>query len=718
MTTGQFRYFVSLFRSRSDVYARRWQKGAESGYSPAYEFNWASFNAHRARGGNLRDFKDKQTAALTLGTFLRHVRGELAIGVFPILPDNTCCFLAADFDGSTWLQDCQSYIETCHEVGLEGHLERSRSGKGGHVWVFFAENYPCYKARRIGLALTTRSARPGLFQPQASFDRLFPNQDLMPRGGYGNLIALPLQGAAMARGNTVFLHPVTEEPYADQWAYVAAIRKHSFAELDAALVELEAAEAPTASYSSGAPLCIGVERTLSLPRVQLTAQTLLFLYEHLNFLNNEYLTKKRLGKPIYDVQKYFQLIEETRDTLHVPRGFLPQLTEFLDKQQLPYKTMRNHARPPSCMYDSQIQLTAEQERMVGAGLSVHEGILVAPPGSGKTMMAMELAARRQKPTLILVHRKQLLEQWTERVQTYLNIPRSHIGVFSGASKKIGERVTIASLQTLARYPHLDELAEVFGTIIVDECHHLPARTFRQVLANFNPEYMYGLTATPTRKHRDEQLIFSAIGNVIATMEPSTVIASPAFEIKVYKTDLQIPFQWQSDQFELLAKVICFDSSRNQRIVADIVEQVRLGRKVLVLSERKEHLRVLDLYLKGQCETLLVTGDDPAALRDAKLARARNDGYQVLLSTGQLLGEGLEVANVESLVLAFPFSFEGKLVQYTGRLSHSVRPKALIDYHDENVGFLDRQFKQRRRYYKKMVGAHNLLNSPPKCTTLL
>jgi superfamily II DNA or RNA helicase len=716
VTTQQFQKYVALFRSRSDVYARHWQKGAASGYSPAYQFDWQAFNAHRARGGRLRDFAHKHTAPLTLGVFLQHVRGELAAGVYPILPDNTCCFLAADFDGRDWLRDCQAYVEACREVGLSAHLERSRSGKGGHVWVFFADKYPCYKARRIGLALIRRSAQPGVFQSQASFDRLFPNQDLMPRGGYGNLIALPLQGAAVARGNTVFLNPVTEEAYADQWDYVAHIQKHTSSELDVAMAELEAQAPPLDVAIAGVrpqPLRITAAHAITLPRRQLDLQTQAFLHEQLNFLNAEYVTKKRLGKPIYDVQKYFQLIQENGDSLAVPRGFLPQLTDFLQARQLSYTLVRHHARPLARLYNSQIQLTGEQERMVQAALEAHEGILVAPPGSGKTMMAMELAARRQKPALILVHRRQLLEQWVEQVQKYLNIPKNHIGVFSSTTKKVGAEITVGSLQTLARYQGMGELSEVFGTIIVDECHHIPAKTFRQVIARLNPEFLYGLTATPKRKHGDERLLFSYLGNIIATMQPAAnQLTAPGFEIVVRKTDLQVPFQWKTDQFELLAKIICFDSARNRHIVADIMEQVRLRRKVLVLSERKEHLKILDLYLKGQCETLLLTGDDPPAFRTAKLARAKDGGYQVLLSTGQLLGEGLEVRNIDSLVLAFPFSFEGKLVQYTGRLSHSLRPKALIDYHDASVVFLDRQFKQRKRYYNKVAAART---SDPKFT---
>jgi superfamily II DNA or RNA helicase len=714
MTVEQFHAYMALFRSRSDVYARYWRKGTASGYSPAYNFNWQEFNAHRMRGGSLKDFANKQTVPLTKGVFLQHVQGRLAVGVYPILLDNNCCFLAADFDDKQWLADCQRYVEACRKVGLEAHLERSKSGKGGHVWVFFAKPYPCHKARRIGLSLIRQlgNKNVGVVAREPSFDRLFPNQDLLPAGGYGNLIALPLQGQAVEDGNSVFLDPVTEKPYADQWEYLRLIRPHSLTELNTALTKLDTQyttdpyQARLLSRSRDSRLRLCVSHYVSLPRTQVSPVITSFLHDKLSFLNPEYLTKKRLGRPIYDVQKYFQLIEETANEILLPRGFLSQLAAFLEAQQIAFVIDHRHAKLRNCPFNSQIVLTAEQERMVSEAMQQTQGILVAPPGSGKTMMAMELIARHEKPALVLVHRRQLLDQWVERIQTYLNIPKSQIGIFTGNVKRTGTQITVGSLQTLAHLQHFDELIKTFGTVIIDECHHIQEKTLRTVVSRLNPEYLYGLTATPKRKHHDEQLLYAYVGNIIATMKvgPKMLTAGVPFEISVRKTALQMPFQWQTDQFELLAKVVCYDTARNQLIVSDILNEVSLGRRVLVLSERKEHLGILELYLKGRCETVLLTGDDSLTLRTAKLRQAETGNYQVLLSTGQLFGEGLGIDNVESLVLAFPFSFEGKLIQYTGRLSHSVSAKALIDYQDSGIAFLDSQFKHRKRYYKKISPA--------------
>lgn len=723
MTTDQFHSYMSLFHSRSDVYARYWQKASASGYSPAYTFNWQAFNAHRVRGGSLKDFDGKKTSPLTKGVFLQHVRGELAAGVFPILQDNTCYFLAADFDGKQWLADCKRYITACRDTGLTAYLERSKSGKGGHVWLFFEKAYPCFKARQIGLGLIRQSeaGHAPAFAKQQSFDRLFPNQDSLPSGGYGNLIALPLQGQAVARGNTVFIDLATDEPYPDQWGFIDQIKRHTQAELDNALHVLATTDISTYAIALNAPtpqgpLLIKVSSHISLSRQQVSPFVGAFLRERLNFLSAEYLTKKRLGKPVYDVQKHFQLIEENATEVLLPRGFLGQLIDFLRRSQLPFTVRYCHAmQRDDLSFQSLITLTKEQERIVDISLRCRQGIIVAPPGSGKTIMAMELIAARQKPALVLVHRRQLLDQWVERIQTHLAIPKSEIGIYSGADKKIGAHITVGSLQTFARVSDWEELTDAFGTIIIDECHHVPAKTFRAAIARLNPEFLYGLTATPKRKHGDERLLYAHIGEIIATMKAEAQPAKHPFEVNIHKTNLKLPFQWQTDQFELLAKVVCFDTARNRLVLSDILEQVALGRKVLVLSERKEHLGILDLYLKGQCETLQITGDDLPALRTSKLHRAKTGDYQVLLSTGQLFGEGLDIDTIESLILAFPFSFEGKLIQYTGRLAHSLKPRALIDYHDSDIAFLDRQFKHRQRYYRKLLAANppqvHPLNAP-------
>ncbi len=706
----QIALFSSLFRGRSDVYARYWEKNGRSGYSPAYSFNWNEFMAHKRSGGSIKTFENKTLLPLTPEVFGNHLDGRLLAGIYPILEDGTCYFLAADFDGEHWLDDARAYMQAAIQAGLATYLEKSKSGNGGHVWIFFTNPYPCYKSRRIGLELVRRALNISDFDKEVSFDRLFPNQDSVPNGGFGNLIALPLQGEYANRGTMVFIDLESSEPIPDQWAYLSKIKKHGANELDNALALLECVEndAPVRKHRTNEKIALVVRNRIELERKFVTPNITHFIRDNLNFLNPEYLVRKRMGKSTYKVEKYFKLVDEVGENVFIPRGFLNKLSTFLDSEHMPFEVIREHAPVEPTKFSSSITLTEPQRNIVEKALQSDEGMIVAPPGSGKTMVGMELIARRGLPALVLVHRKELLEQWVERIQTFLNIPKTKIGRFCGTKKKRGAQITVGLLQSFSRAKDLSDYTNAFGTIIIDECHHIPAATFRAVIVRFNPHYLYGLTATPKRKWGDEKIIHAYIGDTIAFMEKG-VTSEPAIltepkmklDIVVHDTGLQIPFAWKTDRFQLLAKIISFDTERNRLIAGDILVQVTAGERVLVLSERKEHLDILHLCLKGACETILISGDDSSAQRFRKLKRIKSGNYQVILSTGQFFGEGMDIHNITVLVLAFPFSFEGKLMQYIGRLLHGVNPKRVIDYRDRNVEFLERQYKQRQRYYNKL-----------------
>ena len=707
ITEQQLELYMSLFRGRTDVYARRWEKDGRFGYSPAYEFNWDEFMAHKRRGGSMKDLENKKLIPLTKEVVKKHLLGQHVVGTYPILIENTSYFIAADFDGESWLKDSRSFLEACEEVGLSAYLERSRSGNGGHVWIFFSDAYPCYKSRQIALELIRKVFNVSEFEKEVSFDRLFPNQDTLTGAGFGNLIALPLQGMSIATGNAMFIDPETGKPFSDQWQFLDNIKRHTIADLDSAHKLLfEDTGKPTANIPTGGGLGILVSNQIELRRSELTPGLVHFLKEELNFLNTEYLTKRRLGKSIYKVQKYFKLIDETGDAVSLPRGFLQNLVSFLKENNIAYTIRFDTSSFEQTPYQSQIELTSAQIPIVQTATECDQGVIVAPSGSGKTIIGLEIIARRQFPALILVHRKQLLDQWNERIQTFLGIAKAHIGQYSGTKKKLGKQIAVGLLQSLARKGDLSELKDKFGTIIVDECHHIPAATFREVIAQLNPKYIYGLTATPKRKHNDEKLIYVYIGDIIARMETSDFSALSDLphlppEVLIRTTALAIPFKFTTDHFQLLAKVVCFDTARNQMIIEDILSKVGEGKRLLVLSERKEHLEILAMYLKGKCETIVISGDDSAPKRKSKLKQIESGHYRVILSTGQFFGEGIDIRGISCLILAFPFSFEGKLVQYMGRLRDIGEQKTIVDYRDAQIPFLEKQFKQRERHYKKL-----------------
>lgn len=705
VTDDQLNLYLSLFRGRTDVYARRWEKDGKSGYSPAYDFDWNEFLAHKRRGGTMTTFEKKTAIPLTPDIVRKHLVGQHVVGIYPLLENNTSYFIAADFDGKRAFDEAQSLIIACKEVGLTAHIERSRSGNGAHVWLFFEESYPAARSRLIMLECIRRALGLSAFDKEVSFDRLFPNQDTQSGKGFGNLIALPLQGISVERGNTVFVDPDSLTTFPNQWEFLVKVKRISTHDLDAAFARLT--DQPTSDVTTDSKrLTLTLGSGIRVQKNLLDKVAINFIREELNFPNLDYWLKKRLGKSVYQTEKFFRLIEEVGEYIVLPRGFLTKLTDHLRTRGIPFLIHDERAALPDATFASTIELRPEQTGAVDLATTVEQGVIVAPPGSGKTIMGLELIARCRQPALILTHRKQIMDQWIDRIQSFLGIAKAHIGRIDGVKKSIGDKVTVAMIQSLARQEDLSDLRGKFGLIIVDECHHIPAKTFREVISAIDAKYCYGLTATPERKHKDEKLIYLFIGDIIAELHEERAERSapskhspiePTKNVIVRDTQLAVPFSFTADNYQILARIVSFDQARNQLILDDIRHSVVAGQKTLVLSERKEHLEVLNMYLKGSCEAILVTGDDSAVSRKSKFAQIASGHYQVILATGQLVGEGMDVPDIQVIVLAFPLAFEGKLAQYVGRIRGA--QKTVYDYHDAKTPFLDRQFKKRKKFYQ-------------------
>lgn len=294
----------------------------------------------------------------------------------------------------------------------------------------------------------------------------------------------------------------------------------------------------------------------------------------------------------------------------------------------------------------------------------------------------------------------------ERIESFLGIAKAFIGKITSGQQKIGTHITVAMIQSIASLPNPAELYKSFGTIIVDECHHVPAKTFRQVIRHFQSYYLYGLTATPIRKNNDEKIIFIHIGDVIHKVKPAIAdLNSPdKIAITIRETNLFVPFDYKTDTAELLSQILIHDTARNQLIVEDIKTEAGAGRKVLVLTERKAHIDVLHQYLKSRFEVISISGEDSEASRKIKFKQIKEGHFQVLISTGQFIGEGADISDLDCLVLAYPFAFEGKLIQYIGRVQRGETSPIIYDYRDIYIDYLEKLFRQRNRYYQKLL--HN------------
>lgn len=708
ITEEKLTLFQSLFKAKEDAFAVRWEKDGKSGYMPSYQMDWEAYKMHKKKGGTFSNFKDKTLLPLTTKEFVKHLTGEQVIGIYPLLDDNTSRFVAVDFDEQGWDDECRKFLAICKQYKIPASLERSRSGDGGHVWIFFTNPYAAYKSRKIVRYLLEQAGIISIFDKKSSFDRIFPNQDYHSGIGLGNLIALPLQKQAIEKGNSCFIDPVSLIPFENQWKFLGTISKIATESLEIIYDQLfnttiQQSDSSVNIVSKQDHLNISLSNIISISRFQLPAQLVSFLRESLNFINTDYLIKKKMGKPIYGTEAYFKILEEKGDSIIIPRGFVGQLLRYCKQESIPYELKDNRRKYADVKIPSKITLYDYQEAAVEITAKKDFGIIVAPPGTGKTVIALSIVANKRQPALIIVHRKQLFDQWTERIQTFMGIPKHLIGKIVSGEKKEGLLITVAMMQSLEVINENDPIFQSFGTIIIDECHHIPAKTFRDTIKRFNSFFLYGLTATPFRKNKDEQLIFSFIGDVIHEIKSNSHEEGEHnnLSVKIRDTELYVPFDYKTDKFESISQILIHDTARNNLIINDVKKEVGAGRRGLILTERKSHIDTLCQFLKQQFEIITLSGDDSEQLRKSKMKQIASGEFQVLIATGQFIGEGIDINNLDCLFLAFPFAFEGKLIQYIGRVQRSNNSPIIYDYRDIKIEYLEKLFKQRNKYYRKL-----------------
>nr|WP_202797536.1 DEAD/DEAH box helicase family protein [Chthoniobacter flavus] len=663
--------------------------------------------------------------------------GDFVAGVYPMLLDETCFFLAADFDGEQWRDDAGAFIETCHGLSVPAALERSRSGDGAHVWLFFEEAIPASLARKLGSYILTETMerRPEL--GLRSYDRFFPNQDTLPSGGFGNLIALPLQKQARLQGNTVFLDE-TFHPRPDQWLSLASLQKINRSSVEALVRHAESKsrvigvraviteddDSPWSAPPSRhrvtpvpGPLPEKVELVLAdqiyIAKENLSPPLRNRLLRIAAFQNPEFYRAQAMRLPTYDKPRIICCTEDHPQHYALPRGCLEEVQELLQTLKIEpvIRDERRLGKPINVSFHG--TLRPDQQLAAEAMLRHETGVLAATTAFGKTVLAAWLIAQRGVNTLVLVHRQQLLEQWVERLSGFLDVPAKSIGRLGGGRKKLTGEIDVALIQSLVRKGVVDDRVGNYGHLVVDECHHLSARSFELVASRAKAKFVVGLSATVARKDGHHPIIFMQCGPVRHRVDAREQAAARPFahHVLVRPTGFRSLNPGEDDprmEFQRLCENLQNEDARNEMICADVVRAVHEGRSPLLLTERTEHLERLAERLSVELPNIFTLrgGTGKRELRQTldNLAQMPETTRRVIIATGRFVGEGFDDPRLDTLFLTMPVSWKGTVAQYAGRLHRlheSKREVRVYDYADLNVPMLARMFDKRCRGYESL-----------------
>lgn len=752
--------FHSLFKGREDVFARRWfsKTTGKSGYQPVCINEWRRGVCDKKKF-KCADCPNRHFAPLTYQYLYRHLEGKDenccdVVGLYAIMPDNNCAFLCADFDDKSckhgYKDDVLAFVGVCKEWNIPYAIERSRSGNGAHIWIFFEEPIPAFKARRLGNAILTEAMRHNGRMSFNSYDRFFPNQDRMPEGGFGNLVALPLQGQARKRRNSVF---VDDDflVYKDQWAFLYNINKVKDTEVDMLLnlhvcEELGALTTSSESKPWVTPITQDISKgdfyseieitkadKIYIPLKAVSAKVLNHLKRIASFKNPEFYSKQSLRLSTYSTPRIISCFDITDDYLAMPRGCEDAILSFLNENGVKYNIVdeTNHGTPISVSFQGKER--EEQLAAINALLMHNNGVLHATTAFGKTVTAAAIIARKKVNTLILVHSKSLLAQWHERLTEFLGIdyveppaPKkrgrrkkfSTIGCLDSTGNSLHGIVDVALIQSCLDGDSVKPFVENYGMVIVDECHHVSSITFENVLKGVKAHTVYGLTATPIRKDGHQPVIFMQCGPIRFSADAKSQIAKQSFErylIPRFTSFRSITDDKQS--ITTLYQLLSEDEIRNTLIVKDVFKAVEAGRTPIILTNRTAHVTKLAEKLRDKVKnviTLTGTGSTKEKREmQQHLQEISREEPLVIVATGKYVGEGFDYPRLDTLFLALPISWKGLIAQYAGRLHRENEGKKdvrIYDYIDIHEPVCDNMYRKRLKGYAsigyKIISRHS------------
>lgn len=740
--------FRSLFKGREDVFARRWysKTSGKAGYQPVCQNEWTPMCDKRTF--KCADCPNRHFSPLTDNDIYRHLEGKDAdgrdvIGLYVLNEDNTCHLLCTDFDDKNcehgYKNDVLAFIDVCRSWNIPCSVERSRSGNGAHVWIFFDNPVLAVKARRLGNAILTEAmSRNGKISFK-SYDRFFPNQDTMPEGGLGNLVALPLQGNARKHGNSVFVDE-NFEPYPDQWEFLLNVGKLSEQLLEdilkktANIQPLGELSKTSESKPWETPMPKEIGRSdfsseviiirsnmLYIPLNQLSSKVLNHLKRIASFRNPEFYSKQALRLSTYQTPHIISCADIDDEYLALPRGCEDAVIALLREKDVPYRIEDkcNHGKPISVQFNG--VLRDNQQEAVNVLASNSNGVLSATTAFGKTVTAIGLIAKHGVNTLVLVHTKALLDQWVKALEQFLTIdtipeenerkrkrrkPLSPIGTLSSTGNKLHGIIDIALMQSCISDNEVKTFVKEYGMVIADECHHVSAVNFEQILKTVNARYVYGLTATPIRKDGHQPIIFMQCGPIRYSADAKTQMLSQSFErLLVPRFTPFRPIVGSDLSYTKVAQQLAEDEYRNLFIVKDVIEVLKEGRSPIILTSRTSHVSILAELLKPHCPNVItLIGSESTKDKRQKMEHLQSipsSEQLVIVATGKYVGEGFDYARLDMLFLVSPVAWKGIVAQYAGRLHREYEGKQdvqIYDYIDIRVPVCESMYRKRLKGY--------------------